>query len=70
MSKPTPTILQPTGGGGMTGVVEGSNGGSSSKIGSERAQTPDIHHSHLQEEEIIASGWGGDGDDGDGMGML
>jgi len=28
------------------------------------------HHSHLQEEEIIASGWGGDGDDEDGMGLL
>lgn len=50
----------------MTGVVE-SNG--SSKIGSDRAPTPDTHHLQLQEEEIIASGWGGD-DDGDGMGML
>ena len=46
----------------MTGVVE-NNG---SKIGSERAPTPDVP----REEEIIASGWGGDGDDGDGMGML
>lgn len=43
---------------------------SSSKTSSERSRTPDIHHSHLQEEEIIASGWGVDGDDGDGMGML
>ena len=60
MSKPTTT--KPTSGSGMTGVVE-NNG---SKIGSERAPTPDI----LREEEIIASGWGGDGDDGDGMGML
>lgn len=27
---------------------------------------------HLQEEEVVASGWGGDGDgdDADGMGML
>ena len=25
---------------------------------------------HMQEEEIVASGWGNDGDDGDGMGML
>jgi len=50
-----------------SGVVE-NNG--SSKIGSERAPTPDIHHMQLQEEEIIASGWGGEGDDGDGMGML
>jgi len=24
----------------------------------------------IQEEEIVASGWGGDGDEGDGMGML
>ena len=24
----------------------------------------------MQEEEIVASGWGGDGDEGDGMGML
>lgn len=52
----------------MTGVVESNNGSSSNKIGSERPRTPDNHHSHLQEEEIVASGWGGDGDDG--MGML
>jgi len=32
-------------------------------------QTPDLHHSHLQEEEIVASGWGGN-DDEDGMGLL
>ena len=51
----------------MTGVVENS---SSNKIGSDRAPTPDIHHLQLQEEEIIASGWGEVGDDGDGMGML
>ena len=25
---------------------------------------------HLQEEEVVASGWGVDGDEGDGMGML
>jgi RNA-binding protein 26 len=25
---------------------------------------------HIQEEEVVASGWGGTGDDGDGMGML
>ena len=68
VSKSTPTTTKPSGG-GITGVVERSNG-SSSKIGSERAQTPDIHHSHLQEEEIFASGWDGDRDDGDGMGML
>lgn len=63
MSKPT--ITKPTSGSEMTGVVE-NNGSNSSKIGSERAPTPDV----LREEEIIASGWGGDGDDGDGMGML
>jgi hypothetical protein len=67
VSKPTPTSTKPTGSGGMTGVVE-SNNSSSNKIGSERARTPDNRHSHLQEEEIIAIGWGGDGDDG--MGML
>jgi len=69
VSKSTPTTTKPSGG-GITGVVERSNGSSSSKIGSERAQTPDIHHSRLQEEEIFASGWDGDRDDGDGMGML
>jgi RNA-binding protein 26 len=52
--------------GGMTGVVE-SNG--SNKTDSDRAPTPDNHHLQIQEEEIIASGWGGDGDE-DGMGML
>ncbi|KAJ3507767.1 hypothetical protein NLJ89_g6123 [Agrocybe chaxingu] len=31
--------------------------------------SPEIHLSHLQEEEVVASGWGGD-DEGDGMGML
>lgn len=68
MSKPTATATKPTGS-EMTGVVE-NNG--SNKIGSDRAPTPDIHHLQLQEEEIIASGWGGNGeeDDGDGMGML
>lgn len=65
VSKPTTTATKPTGS-GMTGVVE-NNG--SNKIGSDRAPTPDIHHLRLQEEEIIASGWGGDGDE-DGMGML
>lgn len=35
----------------------------------EAPQTPDVHHSHLQEEEIVASGWGGD-DEEDGMGLL
>ena len=64
MLKPTTTSTKPTGS-GMTVENNGSN-----KIGSERAPTPDIHHLQLQEEEIIASGWGGDGDDGDGMGML
>jgi len=29
----------------------------------------DEHHSHHPEEEVVASGWGGDGDE-DGMGML
>jgi len=67
VSKLLPTTTRPTSGSGMTGAVESS---SSSKIGSERPQTPDIHHSHLQEEETIASGWGVDEDDGDGMGML
>ncbi|KAF8203306.1 hypothetical protein BJ912DRAFT_1019043 [Pholiota molesta] len=33
------------------------------------ARTPEVQTSHLQEEEIIASGWGG-GDDDDGMGLL
>lgn len=66
MSKPAATATKPTGS-GMTGVVENS---SSNKIGSDRAPTPDIHHLQLQEEEIIASGWGEVGDDGDGMGML
>jgi len=66
VSKLLPTTTRPTSGSGMTGAVESS----SSKIGSERPQTPDIHHSHLQEEETIASGWGVDEDDGDGMGML
>jgi RNA-binding protein 26 len=45
-------------------AVEPANGVSSSA-----PQTPDLHHSHLQEEEIVASGWGGD-DDEDGMGLL
>jgi len=63
---PKPTATKPTGS-GMSGVVENSNG---NKIGSDRAPTPDIHLLQLQEEEIIASGWGGDEDDGDGMGML
>ena len=66
MSKPTTTTTKPTVS-GMTGAVESN---SSNKIGSDRAPTPDNHHLQLQEEEIIASGWGGDGDDGDGMGML
>ena len=66
VSKPTTTTTKPTS--GTTGVAE-NNG--SSKIGSDRAPTPDIHHLQVQEEEIIASGWGVDGDDdGDGMGML
>ncbi|KAF8168342.1 hypothetical protein B0H34DRAFT_56490 [Crassisporium funariophilum] len=59
--KPSPTSLHPSSSG--IAVAEGSNG-------SERARSPDVHHSHLQDEEIVASGWGGDGDDGDGMGML
>jgi len=29
-----------------------------------------IHPSSNQEEEVVASGWGGDGDGEDGMGML
>lgn len=66
VSKPTTIATKPTGS-GMTGVVENNSG---DKIGSDRAPTPDIHHLQLQEEEIIASGWGGDVDDGDGMGML
>jgi RNA-binding protein 26 len=66
VSKPTTTATKPTGS-GMTAVVENN---SSNKISSDRAPTPDIHHLQLQEEEIIASGWGVDGDDGDGMGML
>jgi len=28
------------------------------------------HPSHSQEEEVVASGWGEDGDGEDGMGML
>ncbi|CAA7264692.1 unnamed protein product [Cyclocybe aegerita] len=36
---------------------------------SEVGGSPEIHLSHLQEEEVVASGWGGD-DEGDGMGML
>ncbi|KAF8807181.1 hypothetical protein BYT27DRAFT_7137640 [Phlegmacium glaucopus] len=68
VTKLSPT-MKPSG--RMTGVVESSNKSNSrGKIGSERPQTPDIHHSHIQEEEIIASGWGVDEDDGDGMGML
>jgi hypothetical protein len=36
-----------------------------------RPHTPEPAHSlHPAEEEVVASGWGGDGDDGDGMGML
>jgi RNA-binding protein 26 len=45
-------------------AVEPTNG-----ITSSTPQTPDLHHSHLQEEEIVASGWGGDEDE-DGMGLL
>ena len=63
MSRPLPPTTKFTSG---NGTLDSSG----SKIGSERPQTPDIHHSHLQEEEIIASGWGVDGDDGDGMGLL
>lgn len=33
-------------------------------------EQPTIHPSLNQEEEVIASGWGGDGDGEDGMGML
>lgn len=29
-----------------------------------------LHSPHVQEEEVIASGWGEDGDGEDGMGML
>jgi RNA-binding protein 26 len=37
----------------------------------DRSHTPEPEHSlHLAEEEVIASGWGGNGDDGDGMRML
>lgn len=32
-------------------------------------RSPEGHSAHLQEEEIVASGWGG-GDDEDGMGLL
>ncbi|PPQ90430.1 hypothetical protein CVT25_014948 [Psilocybe cyanescens] len=32
-------------------------------------RSPETHAAHLQEEEIVASGWGG-GDDEDGMGLL
>lgn len=42
----------------------------SSNTEHERPHSPGISHTHLQEEEIVASGWGSDGDDGDGMGML
>lgn len=69
MTKPLPTTTEATSS-GLTGVAEGNNSSSRGKNSSERPQTPDIHHSHIQEEEIIASGWGVDGDDGDGMGML
>lgn len=33
-------------------------------------KSPEMPESVLQEEEVVASGWGGDEDDGDGMGML
>jgi RNA-binding protein 26 len=33
-------------------------------------EQPTIHASINQEEEVVASGWGGDGDGEDGMGML
>lgn len=69
MTKLSPTATKLTSG-GMIGVESSSSSSRRGKIGSERPQTPDIHHSHIQEEEIIASGWGVDGDDGDGMGML
>jgi hypothetical protein len=29
-----------------------------------------VHPSHNQEEEVVESGWGEDGDGEDGMGML
>lgn len=29
-----------------------------------------LHSPHIQDEEVTASGWGGDGDGEDGMGML
>jgi RNA-binding protein 26 len=33
-------------------------------------EQPTINPSSTQEEEVVASGWGGDGDGEDGMGML
>ncbi|KAF8971585.1 hypothetical protein BDZ97DRAFT_1253118 [Flammula alnicola] len=48
-----------------------SNGSHSAALGadSEPTRSPEVHLSHLQEEEVIASGWGGDEDE-DGMGLL
>jgi RNA-binding protein 26 len=40
---------------------------------SERLPSPEqatLHSSRVQEEEVVASGWGEDGDGEDGMGML
>jgi RNA-binding protein 26 len=36
----------------------------------ERSRTPEIDPIQSREDEVVASGWGGHGDDGDGMGML
>jgi hypothetical protein len=40
---------------------------------SERAHSLELetsHPLHMLDEEVVASGWGGDGDGEDGMGML
>lgn len=44
-----------------------------SVIRSERAHSAELETTlppHMQDEEVVASGWGGDGDGEDGMGML
>jgi RNA-binding protein 26 len=38
--------------------------------GRETSRTPEADPVQSMEEEVVASGWGGNGDDGDGMGML
>ena len=51
---------------------ESHSGSSATANGTDYSSTrsPEMHVSHLPEEEVVASGWGGGDDDEDGMGLL